>query len=322
MDEYDKAWAENKPSKSKYRENETFENNYLNLVNRKSDNFSSSWEILGQRKLKTYKFNNQFEHEYFCESGIDGFDDVWGSISLCCLDDSYMENEIFDQEVTSLVFEAMFKYNSQLKTLAKYKTCNRFEDCFNQITQKEISQTINLKENKKVPQKKSEKSQHLKNLLDIRLKRLKQMSDHIETLKNENNKTVYKCKLCSVESLRKRKLYVGHVIPAHLSASKPKPPRRKNKRKVKIQSVVFNQFICSDLYCSKRFTTRRARKRHMLISHKRLFSFECESCSKSFRDGYDLFRHRRSNHKVAPVQLKCVLCTSQWPLTPPSKIFC
>ena len=61
------------------------------------------------------------------------------------------------------------------------------------------------------------------------------MSEHIDCVKSEDGSVVYQCKVCNIQSKRKRKLFVNHVLPVHIGGTKKKDKRRKNKIKVKIK---------------------------------------------------------------------------------------
>ena len=74
-----------------------------------------------------------------------------------------------------------------------------------------------------------------------------------------------------------------------------------------VDSVVKKDFICSDLFCNKRFSTRYARKRHMLSAHSKTYRFKCNICKKVFRDAYSLKRHRKLSHNSS-LNYKCVFC--------------
>ena len=161
------------------------------------------------------------------------------------------------------------------------------------------------------PKKKKETSQKLKNLLELRIKRMKLLDDNIRILRVDGEKSaVFECIHCGQRSKRKRRLFISHILPTHIRKAgnkHEKNKRRKNRVKVVVKSSVQKTFICSNMYCSRKFTSRYARKRHILVVHRKTMKFKCTMCDKGFRDKFNLGRHEERKHKKV-FNFNCILC--------------
>jgi len=315
MEDYDNVWCENYAAANcKYKQNNSFEQAYLDVISENSAAFEDIWTTLSQSKLEKHKFCDEFENQYIRVHGhhLYSLEDIWDHYCRDSVIDNYAKNRWFEAEIANVEIESAFQYNYKAKILPQYKTCPAVEDAYLSLIPEDM-RPVNRKSSctttkQKVSNSKLKKSCQLKNLLESRLKRLKMMSDHIESVKTDENRIIYKCKLCNFECLKKRKLYVGHVIPVHISKTKSKKPRRKNKKKVAVTSIVRRTFYCSDMFCNKKFLRRSSRKRHMLVVHRRQHMIKCDFCEKQCRDKYDLSRHKLLKHKVTSRYLKCILC--------------
>ena len=255
-----------------------------------------------------------FEDEFLrLFSNIEDVDSLWTLISVTTIYDDYTDNLVFEGQYSDLEYDMLFSYFSSRASVNRYTTVDYFEQQFDLLIPREkfIAQPhIKSKVSMYRPiKKKKGASQKLKTLLEQRVKRLKMMSDNITAFRtNGSGLLQYECVYCGIVSRRKRKLFVSHVLPEHLISHK-KNKRSKSRKKNKFfvtRNVYMKSFICSYLDCSIRFSTRYARKRHILNVHKRLISFNCSLCVKGFRDMYNLARHKRLQHKLALT--KCTLC--------------
>ena len=309
MSWFEDIWNEKKTSK--YKVNEAFELCYLDLMMEKTQDFDVIWEVSTNNYSGSYQFNKTLENEFLKKIEVLGLYDIWDYVSETCSFDEYENERLFEEELCNVAFEKGFDHFSRIQSSIKYKTSSFLEDCYRKVVPNEnVKGDDDPIVKKKVPNKKSKESQNLKNLLELRLKRLKAMNDHIDLIKIDDRKAiVFQCKLCHVQSKRKRKLFVSHILPVHIKPNKKNGQRRKNRNKISIKSVIEKQFICTDLHCIKRYATRFARKRHMLTVHYKYYRFECDICQKKFRDNSNLLRHKKLKHKISPLHLKCLLCS-------------
>ena len=198
-------------------------------------------------------------------SNKEDLNEIWGLVSECNRIDTYASNPEVEAIFVELEFDAVFSRYSQCVRLrrASYKLCQVFESEFNQLvpqpTTCEKKSTV-----KKVKEKRKQTSQKLKTL---RMKRLKLLEDNIDVIRNDGESSAtYKCKHCSYISRRRQKAFHQSCSSIQLKL-KEKKKRRRNKVKIIIQSVVKKKYFCSDLFCNKKFTSRYARKRHILSVH-------------------------------------------------------
>ena len=181
MVDYELVWREQK-NLIKYKENGGFEQCYLDLAVETTKSFEVIWEVLGLVKVEPYQIDNNFENEYLCGQQLKSLEELWGHVSKWCSYEDYKRNDRFEKEIVEAEFNAAFEYSSKLLTVPRYKFCSKFEECLNEIVPTELLLTDNPDQKKKEAKTKVKKSHQLKNLFDLRLKRLKVMSDHIETV--------------------------------------------------------------------------------------------------------------------------------------------
>ena len=77
---------------------------------------------------------------------------------------------------------------------------------------------------------------------------------------------------------------------------------------LQLKAKLKKQFICSDLNCYRKFTSRFSRKRHIQTVHRNHFRFDCDICDKKLRDHFCLLRHKKQKHLTRTIFLKCLLC--------------
>ena len=251
---------------------------------------------------ETYDFDIIIENQYInflCEIGFlkPDFDELWTFIYKSKIDlvheNDYQCVEIYDE----LLYDSAFSSISLKRYLNhSYQECNSFEDGFkdfiNTVVDVDTGSTASANvtkktENKKAENKKTGKNINLKNLLNQRLKRLKLEEDTIDCEQLDSTKSlIFTCKLCGLESKRKRRLFITHVLPLHIKNQKKSAKfykKRKPKIKVSFRSEIDKKYICPDLNCDKRFYNRGNRKRHMIYKHYKMsdrFKLKCDICDQ------------------------------------------
>ena len=317
MEGFEDSWESSKSETLKYVPSTNFENVFLELVQGKnfSDSYSVFWDVIKNGVVEAYKFDEEFENEAIenRKTVNKELSDIWDFVSRTHGFDNYKSDSTFDAEYGDLEFEIVFSHCSRCVKGPKYRMCQVLEDVFDQIVpENSCKSSAGVPKNSAAnPKKKKEASQKLKTLLELRKKRLKLMDDNILSIRIDNEFAVtYECKHCGQRSKRKRKLFISHILPTHLKPKKKteKKGRRKNKIKVLVKSEVKKRYICSNFYCAKKFTSRYARKRHIISVHRKTLSFQCDLCPKVCRDRYNLLRHKKQKHKEA-TSFKCVVCS-------------
>ena len=278
MADFDLNWEKASGSFKKYSFSTYFERVYLEIVQEKNSNsdYSWFWDVIRQDTLDVYKFDENFENEVIENTTSDTLDDIWDFVSLTAGFQSYAANSRMDTEFGDCEFEMVYSHYSQRTRGPPYTMSHVFEEVFSHIVPRQNEHRDSekgKKDSETNPKKKKKTSQNLKTLLELRMKRLKLIDDNIQSIRiGDDSSPIYECKHCGFRSKRKRKLFVSHVLPLHITKPKDKSEkkkRRKNKLKVLVRSEVEKRYICSNLYCTKKFTSSYARKRHSLSVHKK-----------------------------------------------------
>jgi hypothetical protein len=199
-----------------YASDPAFEAQFIIIA--KDFEFSNMWKFVKSLGSDEYNLDRKLEDKFYevlKENGClecDSFIKVWDIASKTMIDDTYLDDEMFDDLSYRISFEAFFR------TKIKFTNSEIFEQNF-----KDVIGTVERK-SETVPSNKSSsgrKNNSLKNLLEQRIKRHKQMETHIKTLKHsDSNNVSYECKICGFQSKWLRKLFFTHVKPEHMAGSK------------------------------------------------------------------------------------------------------
>ena len=184
------------PANQKYKYYDEFEKSYLALLFSKTDKIDIIWTSVNLTNSYLYTFDKDFEHEFFnlAYPNIRGFDEIWMFILLNHSYGVYTTDDQFEAENINMEIDNCFNYYSSSGGGCKYRTDACLENFFKDVDA-EICENMK-KTGKRVT---VHKSNNLKKLLDIRQKRLKLMSEHVETIKSNFCATVlYLCRVCDV----------------------------------------------------------------------------------------------------------------------------
>ena len=312
MNSFDALWVDSKNTICKYIPNLFFESGYVSLMGM---SYESLWRYLQQCFRKNFEFDLFFEQKFLELFSTSDLDVMWNIVSVTKSYETYTNCPIFEDIYRDIEFNLIFSYYSMRIPASRYCEVQILEHHFNELIPEtdRIQKTVNVsKPSGPHPssRKKVGTSLKLKTLLEKRLKRLKLMNENIMSLRVEGRNYIqYKCVHCGFESRRKRKLFVSHILKLHLRPYRmaKKSSKRQSKNYVSVLSGVRKTFDCSHLDCSKSFTLRFARKRHILVVHQKLMRFRCSLCLKGFRDIFNLRRHKKFKHKLR-VKIKCSRC--------------
>ena len=311
----------------KYKDDPELEEHYLLAAEETASSIDIIWEVLSSNSNQTVSYSGEENidtefNKLLSESDFNiDYGEMWSFLSDRKSSLVYNEDFCCDNVYHELLYDSVFTNISKKRFLNQsYIKSDEFEEYYIDLLEgvpeaaTESSQsTAKLKVNK--GEKAKGKTQNLNNLLIQRLKRLKLESDTIDCGQSEDDKSlVYSCKLCGVQSRRKRSLFMSYVIPEHSKTPSKKPgltKRRKPKTKVRYMSEIKKTFLCSDLRCDLRFNKRGNRTRHSMTKHGRKdgFRISCGICGKQFTNKFNLARHRLQFHKLAKDVKKCPLCT-------------
>ena len=295
----------------KYCRFKPFETEYKSLLAERSS-YESAWLNLGKINDSVYEFCAEFESHVLDALPFIEYNDHWDFISCSGGFDAYIPDSVIDQQLCDLDFEyeAICCYFSKhLKSSFRYQTLKQFEENYNTVCPQALQQIqTNKLQVHCTTVRKCETSKKLRTLLEERTKRLKIMDENIISSRPDNEKYItYKCAHCDVASRRKRKLFITHVLPVHINVKKRGRKVKKNLVGRGPQSRLFRgPFHCSRLDCTLKFSSRYARKRHMLSIHLKEKRFHCNLCMKKFRDKYSLYRHERLKHRN--IFFECLKC--------------
>ena len=290
---------------SEYSCDTVFEEHFRNI---KLDDFSSMWTFVSSLGLDVYNLNVKFEGKFYKVIGLEAntlnHEEAWKIVKQTIVEDSFIYDPLFEAHFDEVIsYELSFEAYS--KTKMGFVNSEIFEKHFTDAVKSVEFHSDEVKDTKS----KSGNRNGLKSLLEARLKRLKQMETYIKTVK-ENNNVFYECKTCGFKSNYLRKLFYSHVKPKHIVKLKEAKCNKKKKlRNIRIrqESDIERRFICGNLSCSKMFSNKRCRKRHMMSVHRGDLKCKCDHCDKCFRDRLDLMRHLTSKHKETS-NYKCSLC--------------
>ena len=175
----------------KYEENQTFEQYYFNLISDKTCSVDILWEAISQSKDLKYNFDIHFEDNIHIALKVgDGLEDNWNHVSSSNGCGIYETDAMFEEEFVNVEFLRGFNFFSNYKTELRYRTDTAFEESYKEIVSEEPTKSCDKNRQSKVNTSKSKESQNLKNLLDLRLKRLKTMSEHVDTITNDSCRTL------------------------------------------------------------------------------------------------------------------------------------
>ena len=177
------------PANQKYKYYDEFEKSYLALFFSKTDKIDIILTSINLTNSYLYIFDKDFEHKfiYLAYPNIWGFDEIWMFILP---NHSYGVYQ-FEAENINMEIDNCFNYYSSWGGGSKYRTDACLENLF-----KDVDAEICEKMKKTGKRVTVNKSNNLKNLLDIRQKRLKLMSEHVETIKSNFCATVlYGCRV-------------------------------------------------------------------------------------------------------------------------------
>ena len=299
MVDYDSCWEEARGTRKKYDEDFMYETEFL-AVTGLNDSYETFWYYSKTNSGLIYTHDQTLEFILLdiLPSSIE-YNDLWTFISDTRGYGDYIATVDFDFQFRSVEYDNLFSSTQRLK-LVRYNECEAFEMEFqNLMPQYSLQEVTHVK--KKMPKKvnNGKPSDKLKSMLEDRIKRLKLMDTNISAVRKDGKSyALYYCKQCGFMSRRKRNLFVSHIIPVHLRKSKPKQQQKRRKLAVRVESSVARTYLCSFLDCSKKFTTRFARKRHILQIHHGIVRFNCSLCDRKFRDGYSLLRHKKLRHRI------------------------
>ena len=303
MRELEHIWVAAKRFSAKYVFEGVFENVFQSVVCF-GGSLNSVWDYFKIRSDIAYKFDSEFEVQLLKTlPEIVNIEELWMFISEARGYDYHsLEKHFFVAEYIDCEYEHLFM-NKRRRRQMQYTKCQIFETEFfqlvppNSVTESKIRKKST---SSKFGKRNIQSCKKMRSMLEERVKRLKIMEENILSIRKEGQSYVqYSCIHCDFVSRRKRKLFVGHIIPLHLKPAKPvKKQKRKRKSTVCIESCVTKTFLCSYLDCSIRFTTRYARKRHVLKVHLKCARFNCTLCEQKFRDSYSLLRHKKLKHRL------------------------
>ena len=328
--EYSEFWNRIKDEREradKYKIDRNFEDKYLSALVETTNDFELVWKLVGSQKAGDYnlevKLENEFIKTFFTDELICmDSDELWNFVSRTSSSDIYEEDIRFENNYDELMYDSAYSSISLKRSLqSKYMICSEFEDIYKEamisVTDREpqLEVVAPSKAVKKREITKNKQPPNLKNLLNQRLQRLKLEEETIDCQQLDSEKSlIFTCKFCGVQSKRKRRLFVSHVIPKHIkieSKLKKKGRKRKSKQKLSFKSEIKREYICPDLNCAKKFNDRSNRKRHMLKNHSRSTQkqkLECGICGETFSSRGNFVRHTLQFHRTSTEPKKCPLC--------------